>query len=270
MQKISKIPVFGEKSDDVKTLQKALNATGLVAHLEVDGDFGPLTRASVSRFQYIKGLPGSGIIGPQTIEFLGIAVNQEKDQKTKAPWFWKLKSYEGKGETDKAFVKEMSFFWKFVGLPGFKTIIGNSFAWCGLFVAVGLVATNVDWQKNGAGAKNWDKFGQAIEWQKNGFPQGAIIRINHKANCGSGSGNHVTLSNGDCSANDLKKENATFSGFGGNQGNKAKVSTYPVKNICAVRWPLKSESGEAIPLPGPVLESKNCSNGKTDKKESTR
>ena len=157
----------------------------------------------------------------------------------------------------------MSAKWKLVGLD-LGTISKNWAAWCGLFIAVGLSGAGYQWQKTGATAKNWDKFGQKIEWKINGFPQGAIIRINHKMDCKRSSSNHVTMANGDCTAGDLIKSGATFSGYGGNQGNQAKVSTYPVGKICSVSWP-KEES-----LPEKVLKSINCSNGKTNSKESTR
>ena len=259
---ITSIPRHGDSGKDVKTIQRALNAKGY--ELKVDGDFGNLTKAAVVSFQKSKGLRGSGIMGPKTIEYLEIEIKDpEPIKNSNAPWFWKLKKYEGKSETDPQFNKEMSEKWHLVGLD-LKTISKNWAAWCGLFVAVGLAGVGYKYQTDGGTAKRWDKFGQKIEWKVNGFPQGAIIRINHRADCKSGSGNHVTMANGNCAAADLNKSGATFSGYGGNQGNKAKVSSFPVKNICSVSWP------KELPLPGKVLRSKNCSNGETNSNESTR
>lgn len=260
---ITHIPQPGEKSKAVEKLQKALSVKGY--KLKVDGDFGPITKEKVSEFQRNHGLQGSGIPGPRTIELLNLKIAKKKDapEKSKTPWFWALKKYEGQNESNPAFNKEMSSYWGRVGLPGFKSIIGSKRAWCGLFICIGLMKVGYDHVDLGFRAKEWDKFGQKINWRVNGFPQGAIIRINGKGNCSSASSNHVTLANGDCTAKDLLKANATFSGFGGNQGNRAKISTYPVRNICSVTWPKEQK------LPTKITKSVNCSNGKTSN-ESTR
>ena len=61
-------PRFGEISDRVATMQRALNRYG--ASLKVDGDFGVLTREALSKFQKANGLPGTGQPGPQTMDLL--------------------------------------------------------------------------------------------------------------------------------------------------------------------------------------------------------
>ena len=145
-----------------------------------------------------------------------------------------------------------------------KNITENWQAWCGLAVGAALMWGGMSWQKDGSLAKNWDKYGQAINWKVNGIPRGAIIRINHKADCNLESSNHVTFSDGDCAASDLLKAGATFNGYGGNQSNTWKVSTFPASHICAVRWPPER------PLPNKVLKSKNCTSGSNNNNESTR
>jgi hypothetical protein len=63
----------GDEGDDVRHLQERL-----VAHLQnegiqlsaVDGDFGPITEASVQHFQRIHGLADDGIVGDQTWQLL--------------------------------------------------------------------------------------------------------------------------------------------------------------------------------------------------------
>lgn len=69
---VSAIPKKGDTGKDVETLQKALNKKGAV--LTVDGDFGSVTLAAVSKFQKENGLEGSGEIGPKTMELLGLRV----------------------------------------------------------------------------------------------------------------------------------------------------------------------------------------------------
>lgn len=60
------LPMLSQWSagEAVRTLQKALNGFGY--SLDVDGDFGPLTRAAVINFQKIHGLEVDGIVGPIT------------------------------------------------------------------------------------------------------------------------------------------------------------------------------------------------------------
>ena len=261
---INFIPLRHHVSSVVTQIQKALKVKGY--DIVVDGDFGPRTELVISRFQKDIGLNGSGALGPITIKRLGFVVVRPKPTKNKpkAPWFWKLKKYEGENESNPEFNKEMSSYWSKVGLPGFKSIVGSPRAWCGLFIAVGLVQAGVSYQKTGARAKDWDKYGMSINWKLDGFYQGAIVRINSRGDCKSSKGNHVTLANGDCTGADLMKPGATFSGFGGNQGNKAKVSTYKVNRICSVKWPSETF------VPSKVTLSINCSNGKTADNESTR
>jgi len=63
----------GDEGDDVRHLQERL-----VAHLQnegiqlsaVDGDFGPITEASVQHFQRMHGLADDGIVGDQTWQLL--------------------------------------------------------------------------------------------------------------------------------------------------------------------------------------------------------
>jgi Putative peptidoglycan-binding domain-containing protein len=55
---------MGDRGAEVVTLQKALNRRG--EDLEVDGIFGPATRAAVVAFQARNGLHPDGVVGPLT------------------------------------------------------------------------------------------------------------------------------------------------------------------------------------------------------------
>lgn len=231
--------------DLVRRLQIALNiqhGTDLV----IDGEWGPRTAAAAAEFD------------------IEITAKRRSAPAPAAPghatWLDAAKKHSGAVETNSKFNAYLSGFWKIVGLPGYKTIVGTSFAWCGLFVAAMLYEVDLPWQKDGAGARNWAKYGVAVDWQRNGIPRGAIVHINHNGCTGGSSGNHVGFANGSCAPADLKS--GSFNMYGGNQGNAAKVSAFPVKNICAVRWP------PGVAVPAPVTASKGCKGTATG--ESTR
>lgn len=185
----------------------------------------------------------------------------------KNPAYEKAKEFEGKKETDKSFGAWLSGFWKRVGLPSYKTIIGGSFAWCALF----FFAMNSEVGQNviaSASAKRIGQSGYEINWKRDGIPQGAGVHKN-SSSCSSGSGNHITWADGDCTAEDLMKKGATWAGFGGNQADQVKRSIYCAKGdcqgskdvICRVFW-------HNAKLPPKVTKSKNCTG--TPEKESTR
>ena len=173
---------------------------------------------------------------------------------SKNPAYNQAKKHEGEGENKSKFVAYLAAFWPKTGL-NYKTIIGSSVAWCGLFIVAMNSETGLNYIKKGAGARNWALYGQKIEWKTQGIPRGAVMHLNHDGNCSSKSSNHVTFSDGDCTAEELLKAKATVPGFGGNQQNTVNRTMYDVKKICAVRWP------EEITLPSKVTKSVNCSSG---------
>lgn len=62
------VPEFGEHSDRVASMQRALNKNGF--NLKIDGKYGPMTKSALAKFQKSKGLTGTGIAGPKTLELL--------------------------------------------------------------------------------------------------------------------------------------------------------------------------------------------------------
>lgn len=175
------------------------------------------------------------------------------DNKKSPPWYLYALKFKGKKETDPEFQKIMVPKWKIFGL-NLGTISKNWAAWCGLAMAVVLYDLNMDYPKNGATAKNWDNFGISIDWKKDGIPQGAIVRINHRGDCGSATNNHVAQANGDCNVSELILPNALIDLYGGNQNDTWQVSSFPVSHICSVHWP-KSD----LKPPLPVMKSNKCS-----------
>lgn len=189
-------------------------------------------------------------------------VTSLSDARTPPPWYVEAKKYSGKKETDPAFNAEMSKKWALFGM-NLGTIKESWAAWCGLAMAAVLAGVGLKYQSDGEMARNWGKFGVPIEWKTAGIPRGAVIWINHNSNCSASSSNHVTQADGDCAPADLTKPGATFNGYGGNQDNTWKVSTYPVADICAVRWP------SDYPMPPKLTKSDRCTSGSSGS-ESTR
>lgn len=263
MTDISRLPTLkrGDQGSDVKILQLRLQELGYF-NGSIGGNFFDVTEKALKDFQRDYGLKADGVFGPVTKAKMASIDAPQPSKRKSPPWYLAMVGWTGKGEKDKSFVAYMSGFWGRVGLPGYKTIVGSRFAWCGLGVAAALIVSNVDYAKNGAGAKNWAKYGVAYPWKENGIPRGAIIHINPKS-CTSGSGNHVTLANGDCSLADIQKPNATFGAIGANQQDQVKVSVYKVSSICAVRWP------KDYPIPSKIVKSENCT-GTGPTNESTR
>ena len=70
---------MGEQSQRVKDLQARLNAMG--AHLKVDGQFGPKTRAAVVALQRKYGLKTDGLVGPKTTAALRGQSEGRRNQK---------------------------------------------------------------------------------------------------------------------------------------------------------------------------------------------
>lgn len=202
--------------------------------------------------------PDSKQQGASTLPAAPLSENNRKAP----PWYVFSLKFNNKKETDPEFNKEMSKKWKLFGM-NLGTISQNWAAWCGLAAAVTLAGVGLNYPKDGALAKNWDRYGVAIDYKNDGLPQGAFARVNHQGDCKSEKNNHITQVDGDCAPQDLKKSGATFNGRGGNQQNTWKVSTFPVAHICSVRWPADYAK------PPKITTSKNCTSGKSAS-ESTR
>ena len=66
----TRIYKVGSRGDMVRKIQNALNRNG--SHLVVDGIFGENTYIAVISFQALNGLKKDGIVGPLTLEALGL------------------------------------------------------------------------------------------------------------------------------------------------------------------------------------------------------
>jgi peptidoglycan hydrolase-like protein with peptidoglycan-binding domain len=230
-----------------------------------EGVYGPKMEAAVADFQESHGLQETGNIDADTFTLLkkmAEAAPKEGVKHPTNPAYNQARTHIGKGEHDKKFVGWLSTYWKKAGLPGYKTIIGSAFAWCGIFVLAMNSDVGQKYIPGAAGARNWAGYGVEIEYKSDGAPRGAVVRINHNLNCKSAKGNHVGFLDGDCTAEDLTKKGGVVPLLGGNQSDKVKRSIFPNAEICEVRWPTEVEK------PGKVTKSVDCG-GKTGS-ESTR
>lgn len=182
---------------------------------------------------------------------------EEEKKRVKPTYKIELEKHKGKKETNATFSEWVrSYIKKFLGYKP-PTIATSTYAWCGYILVVVLGVSGYQYQKDGEMARGWRDHGNGIEWRTNGIPEGAIVWINHKFDCNASSSNHVALADGDCAPGDLTKPGATINLLGGNQNNEVNVTTYPVKEICGVRWP--KENG---PIPK-ITKSINCTSGKS-------
>ncbi len=69
----SQFPVVGDFSDAVKTLQKALIASGITVRGGADGRFGRATTAAVTTFQLNMRIAATGIVDQLTAQLLGLS-----------------------------------------------------------------------------------------------------------------------------------------------------------------------------------------------------
>lgn len=257
---IDRMPKYGDTGEHVRQLQIALRARGL--GLTIDGEFGHQTRAQVAKFQRSFGSTGTGVLGPITLEKLRLELRPEARAPIN-PAYLEAKKYAGKKETDSTFNKYLSGFWAKVGLSSYKTIVGTTFAWCGLFIFAMNTEVGQKAISGAAGAKNWAKYGVEVNWKRDGIPQGAVIHINNAGNCTSAASNHVTFADGSCTPEYLSTKGAVVPGYGGNQSDQVKRSDYSVSKVCQVRWPSEIE------LPARITKNISCGSG-SDAGESTR
>lgn len=240
--------------DLIKDLQRALNFHG--ENLDVDGDPGAKTQSALAKYDAEIVLKEKPEISPVSIE-------------QAPPWYLEAQKYKGKVESDSAFQNYMNAFWAKIGLPGYKGLVGSARAWCALFVFMAVGVGGYKTGKLDASAISGDSFGQKIDWKANGIPRGAIVRINHEANCKESNSSHISFADGNCAPQDLGP-GSNINLFGGNQGNMVKVSAFPVAHICTVSWPSADAKGNPIALPGKILKSDHCTGAPTPANESTK
>jgi len=154
-----------------------------------------------------------------------------------APWIFANIDLLGREESDPVLNARYVPEWKLEGLPGYKTLAGNSHAWCSL-------RENADKRKvgvkgtNSAGAASWSHWGRKCP-----FWFGATLDIQHYSG-----GRHV--------ADflywiDEKKQIAAM--LGGNQGNRFSVVSNDFSGhgdhlVTGPRWAMDFPDGQLVSM----------------------
>jgi len=208
-----------DRTEGIKRLQSALNGMG--NKLTVDGDYGPITEATTLGAIGHKGNTAPDIKPVPDVKPAPVVAGGMFG----APWVFANIDLLGRSETDPELNARYVPEWKLDGLPGYKTLSGNSYAWCS-------VRENADKRKvgvrgtNSAGARSWSTWGKKCP-----FWFGATLDIQHP-----GGGRHV----GDFLYwIDEKKNLAAI--LGGNQGNRFSVASVSLapghdKLVAGPRW----------------------------------
>jgi len=177
------------------------------------GVFGVKVEAAVKDVQLKNGLLVDGKVGMFTERALALDPTKnpvrvvDKGDYFGAPWVGANIDLLGRDETDPELNKRYVPEWKLEGLPGYKTLAGNTHAWCS-------VRENADKRKvgvkgtNSAAAASWSRWGYKCP-----FWFGATLDIRHRSG-----GRHVATF---LYWVDEKKKIAAA--LGGNQGNKFSI-----------------------------------------------
>lgn len=220
----------------IRVLQNVLNMGG--AKIAEDGTWGPMTQAALNkRIAADAKIPAGGASVPvppnAPIPVPGTvgtnpAPTPAANQTAATPWMTWMKNLIGRVETDPAFSKYMSQFWKLCGLD-YTTIAGAAHAWCALTVEAAFNSCGI----KGSGSA------AAVSYQTWGFPcgwiYGAVIPIRHA----SGQ-HHVTFF-----VKWADEANKIATCLGGNQGDALKESNFDLRGnaagvdecVSGPRWP---------------------------------
>lgn len=152
----------------VKLFQIAMNEAGCEPKFAGTGNFGPQTERLADEFEF-------------TVSAKRKAVSVPADWYN-AIWVGANNDLLGLDETDPRLNARFVPHWRKVGLPGYKTLVGNRHAHCSLVADANFAAVGVK-GSGSAGAASWSKWGE-----KSPFWFGSVLDIKHK-----GGGRHVCI-----------------------------------------------------------------------------
>lgn len=263
LKELTTRPLMGDNGPHVAALQTALNNNG--AELKVDGDFGPKTLAAVKAFQKSKGSAGSGVIGPKTLGWLGLKVTgtyvvpQAPSKPGKPvypsahpfhPRFENLlpnpythlhpfdvaRSVAGEkeipGSRHNPFIAHLHEHSGNLGTHSYGADYSDEVPHC---------SSGLNWAADMSGCEKSDN-ALAASWSDSKRPsynprQGDWVEVGDIIHKRTGKQNHVTL----CNKRFNRRTAKYYEGFGFNQGNSIKPSTYKTSEIISVQmWKPKA------------------------------
>lgn len=212
-------------SFDVRRVQSRLNEIAN-AGLEVDGVYGPMTRAAVVAFKRSLGLRARDFIGPITMEALFGGNNQSQT----IPWMSEAVRVKGLHEARNrsALVKWFD--------AAVSWIDPREVPWCGAFVLTCIRRTCPDdvVPASPLAARSWAQFGLPVE------PCLGSILVFWRGSRDGWQG-HVGFYYGE--------DDAAYHVLGGNQSNAVTVTRISKSRLISARWPASAPiSGRRVQL----------------------
>ncbi len=223
----------------VITVQTALRAAG--HELQVDGQFGAVTRDAVRAFSSAHGLAANGgVVDVKVAAALDRVLSPAAPSVLKvAPWLATARALTGAkeapGSKDNPLIIEMAheICSRYPDLKGNVDWYNHdSIPWCGLFIGYCFAANGVRPSGAPLSALSWASWGVALK----GPTPGALLVYSRAG------GGHVTF---------YESEDASYYYCrGGNQSDAVNVARIPkARAIKAIRWP----AGVALPTAGRKL-----------------
>lgn len=206
--------------------------------------FNSLMTASVEAFQRENGLTIDGVIGTKETwpalqkEPVKVEVPKPAGDYFGAEWIGVDLDLLGRDESDPELNRRYVPEWAKVGLPGYKTLMGNSHAWCAIRVSKAFRQVGVNVKGLTAAAASMSPFGRKCP-----FWFGAGLDIRHASG-----GRHV------CFflywVDEAKRLAATLDG---NKGNKFCVALTDLSGksdrlVAGPRWPKDRPDGQLVSM----------------------
>ena len=200
---------------NVREIQAELKKQGFDPG-DIDGAWGPKTRAAVRAFQKARGLFVDGIVGKNTGAALFPLATPNALSSIEPPWY-----AEGMRRMGLHEVRNKAALWNWLKSDGRQLGDPSKLPWCGDFVDTCIARTLPDEPLlgNPYWAQNWAKFGAPLSKPA----LGAVLVFVRPG------GGHV----GFCAGADANY----YAVLGGNQSNAVTIARIARSRCIAVRWP---------------------------------
>lgn len=231
MIQITRNLMVGHNNPNVEAVQARLKELKIA--VSVHGYFDLYTETAVKTFQKEAGLKPDGIVGTLTVGALNRGLLYEPGP-TPSPlpvpalggtayMDWMLNRL---GWTEFKNDKQLSVYWKYTNVPGYKTTIGTNYAWCAMIVCAALEENGFKSTRD-AGAISYDSY-PSKSLTVDQLVYGAIVTIKRSG----GSGRHVAFFVG-------YDKNGDMILLGGNQDNEINKTVYPRSRFASGHMPVR-------------------------------